>query len=171
METVTSKSINRLLPKRAHGSESELECGGTVICTSFTPGLLYFIVYRYLPMLGISLAFKEYSPFRDLRRVLGSDSRTLPDFRKLRGDPGYLEYPDHFLSANRVRISGTDLSGHHAERGGQSALEKRVAIHRLHAAFSVLGRGGRHRDDLFRNEGLVNDVLRELFGLRQTIPF
>lgn len=28
------------------------------------PGLLYFIVYRYLPMLGISLAFKEYSPFR-----------------------------------------------------------------------------------------------------------
>ena len=102
---------------------------------------------------------------------MGRIRELCPDFRKLRGDPGYLEYPDHFLSANRVRISGTDLSGHHAERGGQSALEKRAAIHRLHAAFSVLGRGGRHRDDLFRNEGLVNDVLRELFGLQQTIPF
>ena len=28
------------------------------------PGILYFIIYRYIPMVGILLAFKDYSPFR-----------------------------------------------------------------------------------------------------------
>ncbi|WP_462409971.1 ABC transporter permease [Neobacillus sp. Marseille-QA0830] len=28
------------------------------------PGILYFLVYRYLPMTGLLLAFKDYSPFR-----------------------------------------------------------------------------------------------------------
>nr|WP_281272101.1 ABC transporter permease subunit [Paenibacillus flagellatus] len=28
------------------------------------PGLLYFIVYRYIPMLGNIIAFQDYSPFR-----------------------------------------------------------------------------------------------------------
>lgn len=28
------------------------------------PGLLYFIIYRYIPMLGIVIAFKDYSAFR-----------------------------------------------------------------------------------------------------------
>lgn len=28
------------------------------------PGVLYFIVYKYIPMLGIVIAFQEYSPFQ-----------------------------------------------------------------------------------------------------------
>ncbi|MCH1624475.1 ABC transporter permease [Ferdinandcohnia quinoae] len=28
------------------------------------PGILYFLIYRYLPMVGIVIAFKDYSPFR-----------------------------------------------------------------------------------------------------------
>jgi putative aldouronate transport system permease protein len=31
------------------------------------PGLIYFIVYRYLPMLGLVIAFKDYSPFLGIR--------------------------------------------------------------------------------------------------------
>ena len=102
---------------------------------------------------------------------MGRIRELCPDFRKLRGDPGYLEYPDHFLSANRVRISGTDLSGHHAERGGQSALEKRAQsiVYMPHFLSWVVVVG--IVTIFFRNEGLVNDVLRELFGLRRRFLF
>lgn len=30
------------------------------------PGLLYFILFRYIPMFGLVLAFKDYSPFRGI---------------------------------------------------------------------------------------------------------
>jgi putative aldouronate transport system permease protein len=30
------------------------------------PGLLYFILFRYIPMFGLVLAFKGYSPFRGI---------------------------------------------------------------------------------------------------------
>ena len=28
------------------------------------PGIIYFIMFRYIPMGGLIIAFKEYSPFR-----------------------------------------------------------------------------------------------------------
>ncbi|WP_372516739.1 MULTISPECIES: ABC transporter permease [Paenibacillus] len=34
------------------------------------PGLLYFLVYKYIPMWGIVIAFQDYSPFRG---ILGSE--------------------------------------------------------------------------------------------------
>lgn len=34
------------------------------------PGVLYFIVFKYLPMYGILIAFQDYSPFKG---ILGSD--------------------------------------------------------------------------------------------------
>ena len=30
------------------------------------PGLLYFILFKYVPMGGLVIAFKEYSPFRGI---------------------------------------------------------------------------------------------------------
>ena len=30
------------------------------------PGLLYFILFRYVPMGGLVIAFKEYSPFKGI---------------------------------------------------------------------------------------------------------
>ena len=30
------------------------------------PGLLYFIMFRYVPMAGLVIAFKNYSPFQGL---------------------------------------------------------------------------------------------------------
>ena len=30
------------------------------------PGALYFIIFRYIPMGGIVIAFKQYSPFRGI---------------------------------------------------------------------------------------------------------
>src|SRR6185503_12893959 len=47
------------------------------------PGLIYFLIFRYLPLLGNVIAFQDYSPF------LGFDSPFvgLANFRKLFTDP------------------------------------------------------------------------------------
>lgn len=44
------------------------------------PGLLFFIVYKYIPMLGLVLAFQDFNPFKG---ILGSDFVGLAHFRKL----------------------------------------------------------------------------------------
>ena len=48
------------------------------------PGLLYFILYKYVPLLGSIIAFQEYSPFLGIRR---SPWVGLEHFRKLFSDP------------------------------------------------------------------------------------
>lgn len=48
------------------------------------PGLLYFVVFRYLPLLGNIIAFQDYSPFLGFR---GSPFNGLDNFRKLFTDP------------------------------------------------------------------------------------
>ncbi|TYP79409.1 putative aldouronate transport system permease protein [Paenibacillus methanolicus] len=47
------------------------------------PGLLYFIVYRYVPMLGNIIAFQDYSPFRGF---LNSEWVGLQHFQKIFSD-------------------------------------------------------------------------------------
>jgi putative aldouronate transport system permease protein len=48
------------------------------------PGVLYFVVFRYLPLLGNIIAFQDYSPFLGFR---GSPFNGLDNFRKLFTDP------------------------------------------------------------------------------------
>nr|WP_240545860.1 ABC transporter permease subunit [Paenibacillus artemisiicola] len=44
------------------------------------PGLLYFVVFKYIPMLGVSIAFMNYSPFKGF---FGSDWAGWSHFRRL----------------------------------------------------------------------------------------
>ncbi|PYI53587.1 protein lplB [Paenibacillus flagellatus] len=44
------------------------------------PGLLFFIVFKYVPMFGILIAFMDYSPFKG---VFGSEWAGLDHFRRL----------------------------------------------------------------------------------------
>nr|WP_138752211.1 ABC transporter permease subunit [Paenibacillus sinopodophylli] len=48
------------------------------------PGLLYFIVYRYIPMLGNIIAFQDFSPFRGF---LNSEWVGLQHFKTIFSDP------------------------------------------------------------------------------------
>jgi len=48
------------------------------------PGLLYFIVYRYVPMLGMVIAFQDYSPFLGFS---GSEWVGLRHFSNIFSDP------------------------------------------------------------------------------------
>jgi putative aldouronate transport system permease protein len=50
------------------------------------PGLLYFAVFHYAPMVGIMLAFKK---FISADGIFGSAWVGLENFRELFGDPGY----------------------------------------------------------------------------------
>ena len=50
------------------------------------PGLVYFILFRYLPLLGNIIAFQDFSPFLGFR---GSPFVGLDNFRKLFTDPEF----------------------------------------------------------------------------------
>lgn len=50
------------------------------------PGLLYFLVFNYLPLLGNIIAFKDYSPFLGFR---GSPWVGLDNFERLFTDPDF----------------------------------------------------------------------------------
>lgn len=50
------------------------------------PGLIYYIVFRYVPMLGISIAFKDFMP---LKGIVGSPWVGLKHFSRLIGSPDF----------------------------------------------------------------------------------
>jgi putative aldouronate transport system permease protein len=58
------------------------------------PGVLYFLVFRYVPMFGTVLAFKDYSPFLG---VWDSPWVGLEHFRTMFSDPE-VETRSTFLS-------------------------------------------------------------------------
>ncbi|GIP40897.1 protein LplB [Paenibacillus sp. J31TS4] len=47
------------------------------------PGILYFLIYKYLPMFGLVIAFNDYSPFQGF---FGSEWVGLGQFRKIFSD-------------------------------------------------------------------------------------
>ncbi|WP_397326991.1 ABC transporter permease [Paenibacillus oceani] len=51
------------------------------------PGLLYFIIYKYIPMLGMIIAFQEYSPFLGFT---GSEFVGLRHFSRIFSEPEVL---------------------------------------------------------------------------------
>lgn len=53
------------------------------------PALALTIVFKYIPMGGILIAFKEYSPFRG---VLGSEWVGLAHFRRFLSSPDFMSY-------------------------------------------------------------------------------
>lgn len=43
-----------------------------IIYILMIPGLLYYLIFRYLPMLGIVIAFKEYNPYLGLEGIFSA---------------------------------------------------------------------------------------------------
>lgn len=61
------------------------------------PGLLYFIIFRYIPMFGVVMAFQNYSPFKGL---LGSEFVGLLHFKNFFSGTDFM-----MLLANTLGIS------------------------------------------------------------------
>ena len=46
------------------------------------PGLLYFIIWKYIPMFGITIAFKDVSPYGGISEMLTAPWGGLKHFKK-----------------------------------------------------------------------------------------
>ncbi|SDP07700.1 carbohydrate ABC transporter membrane protein 1, CUT1 family [Litchfieldia salsa] len=50
------------------------------------PGILYFLIYKYIPMYGLVIAFQDYKPYLG---VMGSEWVGLEHFRRLFSEPDF----------------------------------------------------------------------------------
>lgn len=50
------------------------------------PGLLYFIIFKYIPMLGLAISFQDYMPFKG---ITGSEWVGFKHFNRLFSDPDF----------------------------------------------------------------------------------
>ncbi|MNI21485.1 putative multiple-sugar transport system permease YteP [compost metagenome] len=136
------------------------------------PGLLYFIVYRYVPMLGIVIAFKEYSPFLGI-----ADSPWV----------GFKNFALIFDNSEVVRVLWNTLVisllqiifafpapiilavmlNEVARNSVKRVIQSIVYLPHFLSWVVVVG----IVTIFFRNDGLVNDFMVEVLGAEQTIPF
>ncbi len=65
------------------------------------PGLIYFVVFRYLPLLGNIIAFQDFSPFLGFN---GSPFVGLDNFRKLFTDPEFKTALSNTLIINLLQL-------------------------------------------------------------------
>lgn len=77
--SVTTKDTSRLAPVKHTPWKKDMKAN-RVIYLLFLPILIYFIIFNYVPMVGILMAFQDYKPGRGL---LGSQWVGLTNFQKL----------------------------------------------------------------------------------------
>lgn len=68
-----------------------------ILLLMLVPGLLLTFVFRYIPMYGVLIAFKDYNP---LRGVLGSDWVGFAEFTKFLSSPNFVN-----LLSNTLKLS------------------------------------------------------------------
>jgi putative aldouronate transport system permease protein len=136
------------------------------------PGLLYFIIYRYIPMFGIVIAFKDYSPFIGFK---DSPFVGMKHFAKIFDSPEVIRVLWNTLVISILQIIFAfpapiilalmlnELRSHTYKRFVQSVVYLPHFLSWVVVVGVVF--------IFFRNDGLINDFLRETFGMQQTIPF
>ncbi|WP_141500621.1 ABC transporter permease [Paenibacillus luteus] len=65
------------------------------------PGVFYFIIFKYIPMLGLAIAFQDYKPFKGIG---GSDWVGLKHFERLFTEPDFLN-----ILTNTLLLFGMNL--------------------------------------------------------------
>lgn len=65
------------------------------------PGFLFFIIFKYIPMIGISIAFIDYSPFKG---ITGSEWVGLHYFRRLFAEGDFLVLLKNTLLLNLLDV-------------------------------------------------------------------
>ena len=65
------------------------------------PGLIYFIMFRYVPMGGLVIAFKDYSPFRG---IANSPWVGLQQFQKFFETPDFFRLLRNTLGINLLQL-------------------------------------------------------------------
>ncbi|MBO9604549.1 MAG: sugar ABC transporter permease [Paenibacillaceae bacterium] len=136
------------------------------------PGLLYFIVYKYVPMLGTIIAFQDFSPFLGFA---DSPWVGLKHIRTLFAEPEVIRVLWNTLSLSFLQIlfafpapiilalMMNEIKTEWFKRIVQSVVYlphflSWVVVVSIFVIF-------------LRSEGIVNGLLREVFGLAQPIAF
>jgi putative aldouronate transport system permease protein len=136
------------------------------------PGLLYFIVYRYVPMVGISIAFKDYSPFlgfadspwvgfKHFRTLLGSAEVVQVLWNTLA--ISFLQIVFAFPAPIVLALLLNEVRSQSYKRIVQSIVYLPHFLSWVVVVGIVF--------IFFRNDGIVNDVLRIYFGAEEPIRF
>lgn len=91
MQEVTARpgAAPRIRPKREKGS-SELKkrlWRNKWLYVMLFPGVLYFIIFKYLPMYGLIISFQDYKPYQG---ILGSEWVGFGHFQRLFSEPEFL---------------------------------------------------------------------------------
>lgn len=135
------------------------------------PGLLYFIVYRYMPMAGIAIAFQDYSPFLGFQ---DSPFVGLKHFAKIFDSPEVLQVLWNTLVISLLQIMFAfpapillalmlnELRSQAYKRMVQSIVYLPHFLSWVVVGIVFI---------FFRNDGLINDVLRDQFGRESPVPF
>lgn len=136
------------------------------------PGLLYFLIYRYVPMLGITIAFKDYSPFMG---IIDSPWVGMKNFARIFENSEVVQVIWNTLIISLLQIvfafPAPILLALMLNEVSQTAIKRVVQsiVYMPHFLSWVVVVG--IVTIFFRNEGLVNDLLAEVFGMEKTIPF
>ncbi|GIP40860.1 putative multiple-sugar transport system permease YteP [Paenibacillus sp. J31TS4] len=135
------------------------------------PGLLYFLLYRYVPLLGSILAFKEYSPFQG---ILDSPWVGLANFRRIFENAEVVQVLVNtlvlsflqILFAFPVPIVLAVMLNEVRSDAFKKLIQSIVYLPHFLSWVVVIG----IVTVFLRSEGLVNLLLERLFGI-SSIPF
>jgi putative aldouronate transport system permease protein len=130
------------------------------------PGLLYFIVYRYVPMLGSVIAFQDYSPFLG---ISGSEWVGLKHFAKIFEDAEVLRVLWNTLALSFLQIAFAFpapiflalMLNEVRSKPYKSLIQSIVYLPHFLSWVIVVG----IFTIFLRGSGLVNTILKVKFGL------
>jgi putative aldouronate transport system permease protein len=136
------------------------------------PGLLYFMIYRYVPMAGIVIAFKDYSPFLG---IADSPFIGMKHFHKIFGTPEVVQVLWNTLVISFLQIVFAFpapillalMLNEVRSRTYKRLIQSVVYLPHFLSWVVVVGIVFL----FFRNEGLINDFLKHQFDMSSPIPF
>lgn len=176
MNTVTKQAadnVSSVLPRKSKGARLRARLWkDRYIYLLLMPGLLFFLVYRYVPMLGIVIAFKDYSPFMG---IADSPWVGMKNFARIFENAEVVRVIWNTLIISLLQIvfafPAPILLALMLNEVSRSAFKRVIQsiVYLPHFLSWVVVVG--IVTIFFRNDGLVNDFLVEKFGLEQTIPF
>jgi putative aldouronate transport system permease protein len=137
-----------------------------------SPGLLYFIIYRYVPMLGITIAFKDYSPFLG---VMDSPWVGFDNFARIFESSEVVRVLWNTIVISLLQIIFAFpapillavMLNEVARSSVKRVIQSIVYLPHFLSWVVVVG----IVTIFFRNDGLVNDFMIHVVGAEQSIPF
>lgn len=100
-QTILSKTERKVEKSRFRKKKFDQIKKNKMLYVMLIPGVLYFIIFKYIPMGGLIIAFQDYQPFLG---ILGSPMVGLKHFQRMIADPIFFD-----LIRNTLTIFGLNV--------------------------------------------------------------